>query len=228
MSVDLAPLDGLRVLTSWRLDVPALIVIALLGSTYLFGVARLRRRGGRWPVWPVLAFTVLGLGSIAVLTMSSLGVYDQVLFWPRAVQNVSLLSVTPLLLALSEPLQLARLCLSGRSQRRLTAVLSSRAARIVCFPLVGAASGCVAPSCLSDGSARTSGKPVRWTVASTTLQTRNSRLTMTVRAARGRGGRQTLGRWLTDSFRSVIGASTPKRRRPTPGGTRPPCVRGEA
>ncbi len=38
-----------RLLTSWQLDVPALLVVVILGALYGWGVLRLRRRGERWP-----------------------------------------------------------------------------------------------------------------------------------------------------------------------------------
>jgi putative copper resistance protein D len=138
-----APLGGTHVLTSWRLDVPTLVVVVLLGAWYCHGVWRLRRRGERWGRWPAFAFLVLGLGSLVLVTMSSLGVYDRVLFWPRAVQYIVLLGVSPLLLAMGEPLELARRSLSDTGRRRLRRVLRSRVLRVLSFPLVGAAFGAV-------------------------------------------------------------------------------------
>lgn len=130
--------------TSWRLDVPALVGVLVLGAGYGYGVWRLRRRGERWPRWPSFAFLVLGLGSVVAVTMSPLGVYDRVLFWPRAVQYTMLLSLSPLLLAMGEPLELARRTLPRRARERLDAAMSSRVARVIAFPLVGALAGVVA------------------------------------------------------------------------------------
>src|ERR1700744_392690 len=95
----LPELTPARALGSWQLDVPALILIALLGGLYGWGVLRVRRAGGTWSPGRTLAFTLLGLGGLAVATMSSLAVYDHVLFWPAAVQNVLLDLITPLGLA---------------------------------------------------------------------------------------------------------------------------------
>jgi putative copper resistance protein D len=59
------------------------------------------------------------------------------------VQNTVLLGVSPLLLAMGEPLELARRTLPERSLRRLDASLRSPVARVIAFPLVGALIGVV-------------------------------------------------------------------------------------
>lgn len=70
-----------RLLSSWELDVPALLVVVVLGALYGWGVLRLRRRGEHWPLPRIGAFALLGLGTLVVATMSALAVYDHVLFW---------------------------------------------------------------------------------------------------------------------------------------------------
>ncbi|MGH3266432.1 MAG: cytochrome c oxidase assembly protein, partial [Trebonia sp.] len=67
----LAPLTALRAVTSWRVDVPALIVVIGLGVGYLVAVARLRRLGQRWAPWRAVSFVVLGLASVVLVTMSA-------------------------------------------------------------------------------------------------------------------------------------------------------------
>ncbi|MGW1289636.1 cytochrome c oxidase assembly protein, partial [Streptomyces sp. NPDC002586] len=61
-----------RLLTTWHLDVPALLLVIALGALYGWGVARLRRRGEPWPPARVVAFALLGLGGLVVATMSAL------------------------------------------------------------------------------------------------------------------------------------------------------------
>ena len=46
----LAELTTGRLLSSWRLDVPALLLVVVLGALYGWGVGRLRRRGEPWPL----------------------------------------------------------------------------------------------------------------------------------------------------------------------------------
>ncbi|MET9481243.1 cytochrome c oxidase assembly protein [Streptomyces sp. NPDC006638] len=119
-----------RGLSSWRLDPVALAAVAVLGGAYGTGVARRRRAGNSWPAARTAAFVVLGLGTIVVATMSSLAVYDRVLFWPAAVQNILLDLLAPLGLALGDPLGLA--APGGPLHRAVT----SAPARVLTYPLV--------------------------------------------------------------------------------------------
>jgi putative copper resistance protein D len=126
----LPELTGSRFLDSWQIDGPALAVILLLGAAYAYGVRRAGRAGERWPLWRTAAFYLLGLGTLVVATMSSLAVYDRVLFWPAAVQNILLDLFAPLGLALGDPLGLADP--AGRLHRAFT----SRPVRALTYPLV--------------------------------------------------------------------------------------------
>jgi cytochrome c oxidase assembly factor CtaG len=128
-----------RLLSAWEPDVPALLLVLLLGALYGWGVLRLRRRGERWPVSRIAAFAVLGLGTLVVATMSALAVYDHVLFWPAAVQNILLDLVAPLGLALGDPLRLAVRALPERGAGRVQRAMTGRLVRLLTFPLVSTA-----------------------------------------------------------------------------------------
>ncbi|MBK3569659.1 MULTISPECIES: cytochrome c oxidase assembly protein [unclassified Streptomyces] len=128
-----------RLFTSWQADVPALLVVVLLGGLYGWSVLRLRRRGESWPVARTVAFAVFGLGTIVVATMSALAVYDRVLFWPAAVQNVLLDLIAPLGLALGDPLRLALRALPERAAARAQGAMTGRVLRLLTFPLVSTA-----------------------------------------------------------------------------------------
>jgi len=128
-----------RLFSSWQADVPALLVVVLLGGLYGWGVLRLRRRGEAWPVARTAAFALLGLGTIVVATMSALAVYDRVLFWPAAVQNVLLDLIAPLGLALGDPLRLALRALPERGAARAEGAMTGRLFRLLTFPLVSTA-----------------------------------------------------------------------------------------
>jgi putative copper resistance protein D len=119
-----------RGLSSWETDPVALAAVVILGGLYAAGVMRRRRSGRGWPVVRTAAFAVLGLGMIVVATMSSLSVYDRVLFWPAAVQNILLDLLAPLGLALGDPLGLAG------EDGLLHRVMTSRPLRMLTFPLV--------------------------------------------------------------------------------------------
>ncbi|MEU1275688.1 cytochrome c oxidase assembly protein [Streptomyces sp. NPDC005799] len=128
-----------RLLSLWQPDVPAVLVVALLGGLYGWGVLRLRRRGEHWPPARLAAFVLLGLGTLVVATMSALAVYDHVLFWPAAVQNILLDLIAPLGLALGDPLRLAVSALPEPAAGRLRRAMSGRVVRLLTFPLVSTA-----------------------------------------------------------------------------------------
>lgn len=125
-----------RLLSSWQPDVPALLLVALLGGLYGWGVLRLRRRGEPWPVARTAVFAVVGLGALVVATMSALAVYDRELFWPAAVQNILLDLVAPLGLALGDPLRLALRALPEPAAGRVRRAMTGRLVRLLTFPLV--------------------------------------------------------------------------------------------
>jgi putative copper resistance protein D len=126
----LPELTTTRFFESWQLDGCALAVVLLLAAAYAYGVRRRLRAGERWPLWRTACFYVFGLGTLVFATMSALAVYNQVLFWPAAVQNILLDLFAPLGLALGDPLGLA--APTGRLNRAVT----SRAARVLTYPLV--------------------------------------------------------------------------------------------
>ena len=124
--------------TSWTLDLPVLLVVLAAAGLYLAGVRRVRRAGQPWPAGRTVAFLAGGTGALVVIaTMSFLGVYQRVLFWPRAVQNVLLLLVAPLFLTLGRPLSLLIAARPGAGSRA-QAMVRSRAARILTFPAITA------------------------------------------------------------------------------------------
>ncbi|MFE3855201.1 cytochrome c oxidase assembly protein [Streptomyces griseorubiginosus] len=132
----LAELTAGRLLSSWQLDIPALLLIAALATLYGWGVRRIHRRGERWSPARTAAFALLGLGALTVATMSGLAVYDQVLFWPAAVQNILLDLVAPLGLALGDPLRLAVEALPDGAAARVRRTMTGRLVRVLTFPLV--------------------------------------------------------------------------------------------
>ena len=137
-------LTPLRALTSWSVDLPVLIAVLLAASLYLAAARRLRRAGQPWPAVRAAAFLGGGLGVAVIATMSSVGTYDGVLFWIRALQTILLLLVAPLFLAMGRPLTLAVAALPGPGARIMAAV-RSRPARILTFPAVTAGALVVTP-----------------------------------------------------------------------------------
>jgi cytochrome c oxidase assembly factor CtaG len=124
-----------RILTSWTVDVPTVLLMLVLGGAYTLGVRRVRAAGAGWPLNRVAAFGA-GVLLLGLLGCSFLGVYSGVLFWVRAAQNMLALMVVPLLLALGAPLTLVLAAVPVGVAARLRAVGRGRVLRFLTFPLV--------------------------------------------------------------------------------------------
>jgi cytochrome c oxidase assembly factor CtaG len=135
-SEDVAPFTVGRLFTTWEVAWLPIVGVVLLAGIYLYGVSRMRRRGDRWPVNRTIFFVPLGLGSFLLMTTSGLAVYDGTLFWVHMVQHMVLAMVTPVFLALGAPITLALRTLPRTGRRRLVAVLHSRVAKLLTFPVV--------------------------------------------------------------------------------------------
>src|SRR5215831_2860246 len=119
--------------TQWRLDVPMLVLIAVLGTWYLASARKVRRDGGQWGSGRTFAFVVLGLGFLLIATMAWPGAYESVLFYARATQTVLLVLVVPLFLAMGKPLTLLSAAYPTTG-RRVERAVASRPAKVVTFP----------------------------------------------------------------------------------------------
>lgn len=137
----LPELTAARFLTTWRLVPSAAVVALALAAGYLAGVRWAHRRGQRWSAGRTAVFLVGGPGTIVVATMSALAVYRQVLFWPAAVANTVLAVITPLGLALGDPVGLLDRASPHRWAPRARAALRGPLARVLTFPLVSALLG---------------------------------------------------------------------------------------
>lgn len=105
-------------------------------ALYGYGVYRLRLRGDHWPVGRTVAFVAGGLGSIAAVTVTGIEAYDTSLLSVHMVQHMTLSMVGPIFLALGAPVTLALRVLPASPRKTLLAVLHSRVARVLTFPLV--------------------------------------------------------------------------------------------
>jgi putative copper resistance protein D len=133
----IAPFTPLRLLTAWTFEPVLLSVILVVGGLYLYGVHRLHQRGDHWSKGRTFAFCGLGLGSAVIATQSALGTYDTVLLSVHMAQHMILSMVTPLACAIGAPVTLALRTLPAKPRRSLLAVLHSRVAKVLCFPLIG-------------------------------------------------------------------------------------------
>jgi putative membrane protein len=106
-------------------------VLVLALAAYLWGVHRVHRRGGRWPVRRTLAFTALGLGSYAVVELGFLGTFSTELRFAFTTRIALLLFAVPTLVTLGRPLELARRAASDQADARIDRVLASRPIRLL-------------------------------------------------------------------------------------------------
>lgn len=131
--------DAAAVLTQWHVGVvPIVVVVGSLGL-YVAGLRRVRGRDERWSSLRTAAFVALGLGSYAVTTLGFLGVYAPYLRWAFAAQAALLLLVVPALIAVGNPIALARKALGDNGKRRLDRLLSTRLVRWLGTPIGGPA-----------------------------------------------------------------------------------------
>lgn len=122
-------------LTAWRFDIVGVLVALILLAAYSWMLLAARRRGVRWPVWRVTAYLVLGVGTLLYVTCGAVGVYRQTFLWMFAAQVAVIGTVTPMGLALGDPLRLLSAAL-GPQNTRVERAVRSRFVRALTFPLV--------------------------------------------------------------------------------------------
>ncbi len=124
-----------RAFTQWSVDPYALTVLVVACGLYGWGVSRVRRSGGSWPVGRVVAFVAGGGGLAFIATSSFLAVYYPVLFLFRSFQTVLLLLAVPLFVMLGRPLTLA-IAASPQHGQRIAAIATGRVAKFITFPAI--------------------------------------------------------------------------------------------
>jgi len=132
----LPPFSGATALSQW--EPMQLITVGLILTTglYLYGVTRMHRRGDRWPISRTLLFLIGGIAPITYVTIGGIGVYDDQMLSVHMIQHMVLGMIAPVFLALGAPVTLALRVLPARPRGLLVAVLHSRIAKILAFPLV--------------------------------------------------------------------------------------------
>ncbi len=133
---ELPPFTGAAIFTQVRLESWLSVLLVVAAGLYLYGVQRLRSRGDHWPVGRTVAFLVGGLGSIAAVTVTGVEAYDTTLLSLHMVQHMVLAMIAPIFLALGAPVTLALRTLPVRPRKGLVALLHSRVAKVLAFPLV--------------------------------------------------------------------------------------------
>ncbi|GIX49713.1 MAG: membrane protein [Candidatus Tectimicrobiota bacterium] len=110
---------------SWRPEV--LLVLGLLGSTYVTGWCRLRRLQARSASGGRLAFYLAGLGVLALGLLSPIDTFGAFLFFMHMIQHELFVMVAPPLLLLANPLPVLLWGLPRAARRRLGRLLTRQA-----------------------------------------------------------------------------------------------------
>ncbi len=112
------------------------LLLLLAAGFYVAGVAKLRKRGDDWPLRRAVLFIGPGLGAIAAVTVSGVEAYDDSLLSIHMIQHMVLTMVAPIFLALGAPATLALRTLPRAPRAVLLAIIHSRVAKVLAFPLV--------------------------------------------------------------------------------------------
>jgi putative membrane protein len=134
-AADLPPLSPVTFFTQAEPFSLATLTVVLAAGAYLWGVARLRRRGDAWSTGRTVVF-LLGLALVASVLSSGLEAYDTSLVSVHMVQHMVLSMVAPIFLALGAPVTLALRTLAPNPRAVLLRVLHSRVAKFYTFPLI--------------------------------------------------------------------------------------------
>ncbi|MDR6559346.1 putative copper resistance protein D [Arthrobacter pascens] len=133
-----------RWLTEWRVDW-IWVAVAVFGLvSYILGVAKVRARGDKWPVFRS-ANWVVGLLVLTYITSGPPAVYGRVLFSAHMVDHMALTMVAPLFLVLGAPVTLALRALPARTdgsrglREWLLIFVHSKVSQLVTHPLFAAA-----------------------------------------------------------------------------------------
>lgn len=127
---------GASLFTAWEPFQLFTLGLLVMAALYLYGVRRLTARGDRWPPHRTIAFLGGGLALMAFVTIGGIGAYDDTLLSVHMTQHMVLGMIAPVFLALGAPVTLALRTLPARPRHWLIALLHSRVAKVLAFPLV--------------------------------------------------------------------------------------------
>jgi cytochrome c oxidase assembly factor CtaG len=134
----LRPFGWQAVVTVWQFAPIVTGLVAVSAGLYLWGVVRVERRhpARPWPAWRTGMF-LGGLAVVVLATESSIGAYDDVLFWDHMVQHLMLIMIAPPLLIAGQPVTL--LLHASRNPLHVLArrAVRSRVASFLTWPVFG-------------------------------------------------------------------------------------------
>ncbi|WP_169735678.1 cytochrome c oxidase assembly protein [Intrasporangium oryzae] len=131
------PFTPTSLITDWTARPLGLALVALAVLPYAGWLLRAHRLGVAWPWWRTALYLGAGVGTLAYAVCGPLAVHRTEIFWVAALQVGVLASLTPVGLALGDPVGLLRgLAERGRGPRRALRLLEGRLARALMFPAV--------------------------------------------------------------------------------------------
>jgi cytochrome c oxidase assembly factor CtaG len=132
------PLTTHTAFTQWEFAPVVTAGVIVAAVIYLIGVVVVRRRHplGPWPLRWTVSF-LAGNAVIVIATQSSIGAYDDVLFWIHMVQHVLLLMVAPPLLLLGRPVTLLLHATRNPVHTTVKRIVRSAPINVITFPLLG-------------------------------------------------------------------------------------------
>ncbi|KQU70229.1 hypothetical protein ASD62_03540 [Phycicoccus sp. Root563] len=133
----MAPFGFGDVFTAWVLSPVGTALAVLLGGAYAAAVWTLRRRHEPVPVLRVITYAVLGIGTLVLATDGGLAAFRDTSFVAAAAQSGVLAAITPVGLALGDPVGLGLRAVGPVRAAAVREFLGGRVARVLMFPLVG-------------------------------------------------------------------------------------------
>ena len=124
------------VFTAWVASPVGIGLSVALVVAYAAGLVASARRGNGIPVLRTLVFALLGVGSLLLAADGGLAAYRDTSFPAAAAQSAVLAAITPVGIALGDPVGLLRRALGEERAQPVLRLLSGRAARVVMFPLL--------------------------------------------------------------------------------------------
>lgn len=133
----MAPFGFSDVFTAWVPSPVGTGLAVLLSTGYATVLLVLRRRHERVPVLRAVAYTVLGVGTLVLATDGGLAAHRDSSFVAAAAQSGVLAAITPVGLALGDPVGLVLRALPAGRAASVRRAFGGRLVRFAMFPLVG-------------------------------------------------------------------------------------------
>ena len=124
-------------LTAWVVSPVGVALAVVLSAGYACILVAVRRRGERLPVLRVATFAVVGIGSFVLATCGGMAAHRSTSFVAAAAQSAVLAAITPVGVALGDPVGLGLRVLPAARAATARRLLAGRWVRLVMFPLVG-------------------------------------------------------------------------------------------